>query len=130
MNFSKKHPTLCVAVCAALVIVVASLVALVVRANKSEVVDVREVITYSTDSPDEEKPNDSYVWRGLPTDPKYIDMPSINASGYVQSVGKDQYSAVAVPNNIHMGGWFVDMALPGQPGLSIIDGHVTGRKND
>lgn len=35
---------------------------------------------------------------------------------------------MAVPNNIHMAGWFMDSVRPGQMGLSIIDGHVDGRR--
>lgn len=32
-----------------------------------------------------------------------------------------------MPSNVHMTGWFVGEAKPGEPGLSIIDGHVQGR---
>ena len=90
----------------------------------------RQVITYSTDTPDEEKPGKDFVWKGLAGDPKSISLPTIGANGYIQNVGVDQKKAVAVPNNIHMAGWYVDMAKPGDQGLSVIDGHVNGRKND
>lgn len=86
-------------------------------------------ITYSTDQPDENPPGKDFVWKGKPTDPKYITLPSINASGYIQNVGVDQNKAVAVPNNVHMAAWFVETVLPGEKGLSIIDGHVHGRVN-
>lgn len=88
-------------------------------------------VTYSTSTPDEEKVDEStYSWQGLPDDPKYISLPTINASGFIQHVGVDQNQQIAVTTNIHFAGWFVDSAKPGQKGLSIIDGHVTGRQNN
>lgn len=90
-----------------------------------------EVITRSTDTPDETKVDkSSYKWVGLDEDPKYIELPSIKAEGFIQKVGIDQYKRIAVPNNIHLAGWFTESSKPGQAGLSIIAGHVTGRYND
>ena len=117
-----------------LLVVVALIVGLVLvlRPDKQPATTQRQVITYSTDTPDEEKPGKDFRWSGLPTDPKRISLPTINAEGYIQNVGVDQKKAVAVPNNIHMAGWFVDTPLPGQQGAnpSVLDGHVSGRKND
>jgi LPXTG-site transpeptidase (sortase) family protein len=89
-----------------------------------------EVITQSTDAPDEKKPDDGYKWRGAPNDPKYIKLPTIGAEGFIQNVGVDQNKQIAVPGNIHIAGWFVDSIRPGNTGLSIIDGHVDGKRND
>jgi len=86
-----------------------------------------EIITYSTDTPDETRPDNGYKWRGRAGDPKYIRLPSIQTEGFIQNVGVDQNKQVAVPNNIHLAGWFVDSVRPGQTGLSIVDGHVDGR---
>lgn len=86
----------------------------------------QKVVTYSTNQPDETKPGKDYKWQGKPEDPKYIKLPSIKSEGYIQNVGVDQHSAVAVPGNIHIAGWFTQSARPGQEGLSIIDGHVDG----
>ncbi len=91
---------------------------------------VTQTITYSTDTPDENPPGKDFVWKGGANDPKYIELPTIKAGGYLQNVGVDQKKAVAVPNNIHMAGWFIDTVRPGEKGNSIIDGHVNGRKND
>lgn len=88
------------------------------------------VVTYSTDQPDENKPGDDYEWQGGPNDPKFIRLPSIETEGYIQNVGVDQNTQVGVPDNVHIAGWFVDTVLPGEKGLSIIDGHVTGRTTD
>ena len=89
-----------------------------------------EVITFSTDTPNEVKPDVGYSWPGKPGGPKYISLPSINSGGYIQKVGVDQNRAIAVPNNVHFAGWFVESARPGDRGLSIIDGHVDGRESD
>ena len=59
--------------------------------------------------------------------PQRIVLPSINAEGFIQKVGIDQNNAIAVPSNIHMAGWFTGNDLPGDKGLSIIDGHVHGK---
>ena len=85
------------------------------------------VVTYSTDNPSEEKPKDDFKWLGKSEEPKYIRLNTIQTEGYIQSVGVDQNKQVAVPNNIHLAGWFRDTVLPGKKGLSIIDGHVDGR---
>lgn len=88
---------------------------------------VDNTITYSTTSPAENLPGRDYRWPGKPTEPRYITLPSIRAGGYIQKVGIDQNKALAVPSNIHMAAWFNGSVLPGQPGLSIIDGHVHGK---
>ena len=51
----------------------------------------------------------------------------ISIDAYLQNVGVDQNNQIAVPNNIHIAGWFVDSVRPGENGLSVIDGHVDGR---
>ena len=86
-----------------------------------------EIVTRSTDAPDEAKPGSGYQWRGKPNDPKKLKIASINVDAFLQNVGVDQNKSVAVPNNVHMGGWFVDSVRPGEKGLSIIDGHYDGR---
>jgi len=89
------------------------------------------VVTISTTQPDEVRPNPAtYEWQGGPNDPKYIDFPTINSEGFMQNVGIDQTGAIAVPTNIHIAGWFIDSVLPGERGLSIIDGHVDGLTQD
>lgn len=85
-----------------------------------------DVITQSTHTPSETKPAATYTWKGAPTDPKKIAIPAIGVDAFVQKVGIDQHKEIAVPSNIHMAGWFTESVLPGQKGLSIIDGHVDG----
>ena len=86
-----------------------------------------QVVSYSTNTPDETKPGASYDWLGRPNDPKKIKIASIGVDAYLQKVGVDQDRNVTVPNNVHLGGWFVDSVRPGEKGLSIIDGHYDGR---
>lgn len=107
----------------------AGIVMFLYQINNSQSGQQAEIITYSTDKPDEGKPGDDHVWQGGSEDPKYIKLPTIGAEGFVQNVGVDQNQQVAVPNNIHIAGWFVDSVKPGNKGLSIIDGHVDGRQN-
>lgn len=89
------------------------------------------VITYSTDTPEEVLPPlAAYGWKGSANDPKKIVIPAITVDALLQNVGVDQNQQIAVPNNIHIAGWFVDSVRPGEKGLSIIDGHVNGRATD
>ncbi len=89
----------------------------------------REVVSTSTDTPSEDRPTD-YQWHGQSADPQKISLPTIQTEAYLQAVGLDQDSKIAVPTNIFLAGWFVDSVQPGELGLSIIDGHVIGHYND
>ncbi len=83
-----------------------------------------EVITHSVDNPSEAAVSASY---SVPDNrPLEITIAKRGIQGKVQNVGVDQHGAIAAPNNVNLAGWFVDSVLPGQKGLSIIDGHVDG----
>lgn len=89
-----------------------------------------KVITYSTSQPSETKPteacNEYTTENSLP---ERINIPSIAVSGCILQVGIDQHGAIAVPDNIYAAGWYIRSGPPGQPGLSIIDGHISGQYN-
>lgn len=88
------------------------------------------IITNSIDRPDETPPTDSCAAYSVAADhPERINLPTIGVSGCIEQVGIDQYGAIAVPNNIYTAAWYVKSALPGQPGLSVIDGHISGYYN-
>ena len=53
-------------------------------------------------------------------------MPTIKTKGFIQKVGVDKNNQIVAPGNIHMAGWYTGSVKPGEPGLSIIDGHVNG----
>lgn len=90
-----------------------------------------EEITHSVDEPDETPPVEACAAYTVPaTQPRQIEIPAIGVSGCIQRVGIDQNGAIAVPNNIHLAGWYTKSAVPGGEGVSLIDGHVLGRYND
>lgn len=90
-----------------------------------------EVVTHSTDTPDETPPVEACDNYSVPDDqPRKIDIPSVGISGCIQRVGIDQHKAIAVPTNIHLAGWYTDSVAPGEKGVSIVDGHVLGRYQD
>ncbi|CAG1020871.1 sortase A [Patescibacteria group bacterium] len=64
-----------------------------------------------------------------PADPRLLTLPTINTDAYIQKVGVDQNNQIAVPDNIHFAGWYINSVKPGEKGLSIIDGHVDGLFN-
>jgi LPXTG-site transpeptidase (sortase) family protein len=68
----------------------------------------------------------TYTSTAAPNEPSYISLPTIGARGFIQKVGVDQYGQMAAPTNVHLAGWYVNSLLPGQAGLSIIDGHIDG----
>jgi LPXTG-site transpeptidase (sortase) family protein len=88
-----------------------------------------EVVTVDDEEPDEAKPDVAQY--SVPADqPRRILLPSINTEGIIQKVGITAENAVAVPSNIHFAGWYTGSVKPGEPGLSIVDGHVSGRFAD
>lgn len=86
------------------------------------------VITHSTDTPNETNPTTACTnYKVADNHPKRIHIPALDVSGCITKVGVDQHGAIAAPDNIYTAGWYINSALPGQPGLSIIDGHLSGR---
>ena len=82
------------------------------------------VASETSDTPSEQKVPDSY---SVPADkPLLIELPTIKAKGFIQQVGVDKQNRMVAPGNVHMAGWYAKGSLPGDPGLSIIDGHVNG----
>lgn len=98
--------------------------------DTGEYVWSEKTVFHSTETPSEQKLASDFNWKGNTNDPKKITIESQGIDGFVQKVGVDQNKQIAVPNNIHVAGWFTDSVRPGDKGLSIIDGHVNGRKSD
>lgn len=131
MSLRKRFGKKSVGVIAIVLVVAGVTTGIILNRQNNEKQVAGEVLTYSTDKPEETKPKkETYKWQGQLTDPKFITLPTINADGFIQKVGVDQNKQIAVPNNIHVAGWFNQSVLPGEKGLSIIDGHVTGRVNN
>jgi LPXTG-site transpeptidase (sortase) family protein len=85
-----------------------------------------ETIVYSTEEPAEILP-DCQSYRVADNEPRKLEIAKVGIDGCIQKVGIDQNNAVAVPTNVHLSGWYTKSALPGQKGVSLIDGHVMGR---
>lgn len=99
--------------------------------HQSDVAITATTITHSTDTPSETPPDEACERYSVAIDqPRMIEAPSIGMRGCIQRVGVDQHGAIAVPDNIHLAGWYTESALPGDYGLSILDGHVLGRYTD
>lgn len=63
-------------------------------------------------------------------EPKLIALGALNVKGCITKVGVTD-GQLDSPANIHVAGWYTGSALPGSgDGLSIIDGHSSGRYKD
>ena len=132
-NLSRRKKTVLAILVSLFLLCISSLIYILVikpsqnieDSEKESIVSIQpyEVVTYSTDKPDEKEPEDFEV----PDDiPKSINMRSINTKGYIQQVGIDQDDNIAVPSNVRMAGWYINSSKPGEVGLSIITGHRDG----
>lgn len=91
--------------------------------------DIATVVTADAAQPDEAKPNEQAY--SVPADqPRRIMLDQIQGSGLIQRVGLTDSHALAAPTNIHFAGWYTDSVKPGDAGLSVIDGHVSGKYRD
>lgn len=91
----------------------------------------KQVVTHSTATPDETPDADACNTYDVPAwQPRRLIINSIGVNACIERVGIDQNHAVAVPTSIYLAGWYTNSALPGQPGVSLMDGHVLGRYND
>lgn len=90
-----------------------------------------ELITHSTSAPSESKVDaKSYDWRGSVHDPKKLIISSIGVDTFIQRMGVDQNNEIAVPSNVQLAGWFVNSVQPGERGLAIVVGHVSGVRSE
>jgi LPXTG-site transpeptidase (sortase) family protein len=88
------------------------------------------VITTSLDRPSEDSVSESLSYNVAANLPRRILIPSLTKTGFIQQVSNDQAGRIASPTNIHLAGWYVKSEKPGDPGLSIIGGHISGAFND
>jgi len=56
--------------------------------------------------------------------PRYIFIPSLNVRSVVLSVGLTKSNQIDTPNSLYNTGWFNHSSKPGQPGATVIDGHL------
>lgn len=86
-----------------------------------------KTVTVSTPSPSENKVSIHDTYTVAAYHPKILRIPQIGVEHLIQKVDVDQHNDIAAPVNVHVAGWYVKSAIPGTPGVSIIDGHVAGR---
>lgn len=90
-----------------------------------------QVVTQAIDKPDETPIKEACANYAVAAHlPRRIELPSVGTSGCIQRVGVTEDNHIAVPTNIHLAGWYTGSVVPGEPGVSIIDGHVLGRYDD
>jgi LPXTG-site transpeptidase (sortase) family protein len=95
--------------------------------SPSPVPSTTATVTHSTDSPDETHIAPTVAYQVAKDKPRDITIDGIGVSGIVQKVGIDQNHAVAVPSNVSVAGWYALGPRPGDSGVSLIDGHVSGK---
>lgn len=59
--------------------------------------------------------------------PAYIYLPSIDSNGSIQEIGINKDNEMDAPTDIKTAGWFKESVIPGEKGLSIINGHLDGK---
>jgi LPXTG-site transpeptidase (sortase) family protein len=58
--------------------------------------------------------------------PRYLIIPKLNVDARVLSVGVNTNGDLGTPNDIYDTAWYNESAQPGQPGATLIDGHIAG----
>lgn len=90
-----------------------------------------EILSQTVDTPGEKDPGKISDEYKVPADqPRVIDIPNLGVSAYIQRVGIDQHNVMVAPDSIFFAGWYVGSVPPGEKGVSIIDGHVSGKYQD
>ena len=72
---------------------------------------------------------DTYSWKGAENDPRNCVFSRLVSMPIAWLYGVDQNNKITA-ETIILTGWFTNSQQPGQDGLSIIAGHVTGKKGD
>ncbi len=97
------------------------------RGAKSNPPDAEHVVVSNDGEPSEAPIDPNAKYEVERNRPRRIILPSIKTTAFVQAVGKTKTNEVAVPSNVNYTGWYVNGPKPGESGVSLIDGHVSGR---
>ena len=57
--------------------------------------------------------------------PRYIFIPKLSVQAIVEPLGLTAAGQLATPDNVYDTGWYTRSSTPGQPGATVIDGHVS-----
>ena len=91
-------------------------------------ININKVVNQSIDHPDERDIQISDTDYNIVADqPRLLKLPRLQKQAYLQRINTDSVGRLVAPTNIGLAGWYINSAKPGEAGLSIIDGHVSGR---
>ena len=79
------------------------------------------------DNPSTEKPS-AQAFSGYAVAPdlaRYIKIPKLGVNARVMQVGVKASGELRAPSNVYDAAWYTGSAKPGQPGATLIDGHVS-----
>jgi LPXTG-site transpeptidase (sortase) family protein len=57
--------------------------------------------------------------------PRYIKIPKLGVNARILQAGVTSSGALGTPSNVYDAAWYTGSAKPGQPGATLIDGHVS-----
>jgi LPXTG-site transpeptidase (sortase) family protein len=57
--------------------------------------------------------------------PRYIFIPKLSVQAIIRPLGLTTTGQLATPDNVYDTGWYKKSSTPGQPGATVIDGHVS-----
>ena len=99
--------------------------------HESRPLSLGKVVTESASQPDETPPSDDCMLQTVAERaPHILTIPDIGVDSCVQQVGNDPSGTIAAPSNVHLAGWYVNSVAPGEKGVSLVDGHVSGRYSE
>lgn len=89
-----------------------------------------EVLSVSVDVPDETPVADLCDQYQTEEDyPRKIFIDSLGINMCIEQVALDRNGYITAPSNIHLGGYYIKSARPGEKGATVINGHMLGRYN-
>lgn len=93
--------------------------------NLAKASEQTQVVPGSSTPPSTDKPSDAVVRSHsvAPTNPRYIEIPSLGVHARVLGMTVDKHNQLQAPYGIYDAGWYTGSAQPGQPGAMLVDGH-------
>ena len=97
------------------------------QANQAATHGSGSTTSYATQALSTVKPSTAAItsYAVAPNLPKYLKIPAIGVDARVLQVGILASGALGTPDNVYDTAWYKGSAQPGQPGATLIDGHVS-----
>jgi sortase (surface protein transpeptidase) len=89
----------------------------------------QQISNSSPDSPpstEKPKPSEFDSYTVAPDHPRYLFIPTLSIKAMIKPIGLTKDNRIDVPKNAFDVGWYTPSAKPGQSGVLVIDGHVSG----